>query len=217
MTVKILKFNNIIVNKKTFHKLKEPIDLLSVDVDRVVVSDKSKHNNEGFKYFIGPLEDELVKPLCIILPQMSGYIKCFENGGKSMSFLIKDNEVWEEDQHIWDVIKDKLVIEFHSEPVFEYKYLKAKVREFDDVIKTNFLGHDVPKENMHYTCITCITIDSVLTIDKKNHPQVYLEECKYRAKKTQMFRFMNTELKSDSESSDSDLDSGKIGARVDTN
>ena len=75
----------------------------------------------------------------------------------------------------------------------------------------------MPKENMHYTCITCITIDSVLTIDKKNHPQVYLEECKYRAKKTQMFRFMNTELKSDSESSDSDLDSGKIGARVDTN
>ena len=71
----------------------------------------------------------------------------------------------------------------------------------------------MPKENMHYTCIACITIDSVLTIDKKNHPQVYLEECKYRIKKTQMPKFINTELKSDSESSDSDLE--KIEAKVD--
>ena len=67
---------------------------------------------------------------------------------------------------------------------------------------------------MHYTCIACITIDSVLTIDKKNHPQVYLEECKYRIKKTQMSKFINTELKSDSES-DSDLYSEKIGTKVD--
>ena len=73
----------------------------------------------------------------------------------------------------------------------------------------------MPKENMHYTCIACITIDSVMRIDKKNHPQVYLEECKYRAKKTQMSRFINTELKSDSELSDSDLDPEKIGAKVD--
>ena len=68
---------------------------------------------------------------------------------------------------------------------------------------------------MHYTCIACITIDSILRIDKKNHPQVYLEECKYRVKKTQMSRQLNTELKSDSESSDSNLDSERIGARVD--
>ena len=66
MSVKILKFNNIILNKETFHKLKDPTDLLSVDVDRIVVSDKFKHNNEGFKYFIG-YENELVHPLCIIL------------------------------------------------------------------------------------------------------------------------------------------------------
>ena len=82
------------------------------------------------------------------------------------------------------------------------------------MIKTKFLGNDIPKENMHYTCIACITIDSALTIDKKNHPQVYLEECKYRIKKTQMPKFINTELKSDSES-DSDLDLEKIEAKVD--
>ena len=137
---------------------------------------------------------------------MSGYIKYFENGDKNMSFLIKDDEVWGKYENIWDLIKNKLGIKFHKEPIFEQKYLKAKVREFDDVIKTNFLGNDMPKENMHYTCIACITIDSVMRIDKKNHPQVYLEECKYRIKKIQMSRFINTELKSDSDS-DSELDS----------
>ena len=88
MNEKTLKFNDIILNKKEFHRSKEPIDLFSVNVDQIVVSDKFKHNNEGFKYFIGYLEGGIVKPLCIILPQMSGYIKYFENGGK-MSFLLK--------------------------------------------------------------------------------------------------------------------------------
>ena len=58
----------------------------------------------------------------------------------------------------------------------------------------------MPKENMHYACIACITIESVMRIDKKDHPQVYLEECKYRVKKRQMSRLINTELKSDSDS-----------------
>ena len=77
--------------QKEFHK--EPINLMSVIVDEIVVSDKLKHNNEGFKYFIGYQESVIVKPLCIILPQISGYIKYFENVGKNMSFLIKDDEV----------------------------------------------------------------------------------------------------------------------------
>ena len=198
MSEKTLKFNNIRLNKKEFHKSKEPIDLMSVNVDQIVVSDKFKHNNEGFKYFIGYQEGEIVKPLCIILPQMSGYIKYFENGSKNMSFLIKDDEVWDKYDKIWDVIKNKLNIKFHSEPVYEYKYLKAKVREFDGVIKTNFLGNDIPKENMHYTCIARITIDSVLRIIKKII-------CKFiqksvQDKETQMPKFINTESKSDSDS-----------------
>ena len=98
---------------------------------------------------------------------MSGYIKYFENGSKNMSLLIKDDEVQQRHEQNWDVIKDKLGIKFHSEPVYEYKYLKAKVREFDGVIKTNFLGNGMPKENMYYTCIACITIDSVMNLDKK--------------------------------------------------
>ena len=60
---------------------------------------------------------------------------------------------------------------------------KTKVREFDGSVKINLLGNNVPKENTYYTCIACITIDSVVKMNKKNYPQVYLEECKYKAKK----------------------------------
>ena len=100
--------------------------------------------------------------------------------------------------------------------IYDEKYLKTKVREYGGVIKTNFLGNGVPKENIHYTCIACITIDSVMKMEKENFPQVYLEGCKYKIKKIQMSRFINTELDSDTESdaelmaklkSDSDNDS----------
>ena len=132
MGEKTLKFDNIWVNKKEFHK---SIDLMSVNVDKIVISDKFQHSGEGFKYFIGYQEGEIIKPLCIILPQMSGYMKYFVNGGKNMSFFIKDNEVWEKHDKIWDVIKSKLSIKVHSKPIYDQKYLKAKVRECDGVIK----------------------------------------------------------------------------------
>ena len=139
---------------------------MSVKVDHIVVSDKFQHSDKGFEHFIGYQECKIVKSLCIILPQMSGYIKYFENGGKNMSFLIKDNTVREKYKQIWHAIKNILSIKFHSKPIYDQTYLKAKVREFDGVIKRNFLGN-MPKENMHYTCIAWITIDSLMKIDKK--------------------------------------------------
>ena len=148
------------------------------------MSDKFKHNDDGFKYFIGYKEGEIAKRLCIILPQMTEYMKYFENGRKNMSFVIKDDDVLDKYNEIWDKIKETLSIKFHSMPVYDEKYIKAKVREFNGVIKTNFLGDKIPRESMHYTCIVCITIDSVLTMEKKNYRQVYLEQCKYRMKNT---------------------------------
>ena len=93
MGKKTLKFNNIKVNKKEFRKSKQAIDLDLVDTGKIVASDRFKHSEEGFKYIIGYQEDEIVKPLCIILLQMNGYTKYFDNGGKNMSFLIKNDEV----------------------------------------------------------------------------------------------------------------------------
>ena len=103
MSEKTLKFDNIVVNKKEFHKSKQPINLGLVNVDQIVISDKFKQSDDGFKHFIG-YNDEIVRPLCIILPQMSGYVKYFENGGKNMFFLIKHDMDLEKYNEIWDKI-----------------------------------------------------------------------------------------------------------------
>ena len=146
MSEKTLKFDNIRVNKKEFHKSKQPIDLDLINVDQIVVSDKFKHSDGGFKYFIGYKEGEIIKPLCMILPQMTGYIKYFENGEKSMPFVIKDDDVLDKYKEIWDRIKETLSIKFHSMPVSDEKYIKAKIREFNGVIKTNLLSRECQKK-----------------------------------------------------------------------
>ena len=94
MSEQTLKFGKDVVNKKDFHASKQTIALDLVENSRILVSDKFNFSDEGCKYFIGYLhDDDVIKPLCIILPQMSGYIKYFDNGGKNMSFKIEDESV----------------------------------------------------------------------------------------------------------------------------
>ena len=81
--------------------------------------------------------------------------------------MVKEDDVLNKYYKRWDKIKKKLNIKYHSMPVYDETYIKAKVREFDGKIKANFLGDEVPKENMYYTCIACMTIDSVMRMDKK--------------------------------------------------
>ena len=124
MNEKTLKFDNVRANKKEFHKSKQPIDLNLINIDQIVVFDKFKHSDDGFKYFIGYKEGEIVKPLCIILPHITVYIKYFKNGGKNMSFVIEDDDVLDEYNEIWDLIKEKLNIKFHSMPVYDEKTIR---------------------------------------------------------------------------------------------
>ena len=113
--------------------------------------------------------------------------------------VTKDDDVLDKYNEIWNKIKKALNIKFHSIPVYDEKYIKPKVGEFNGVIKTNLLGDEIPKENVHYTCIACITINSVMRMKKMNYPQLYLEECKYKIKKIRMSEFINTEIQSESE------------------
>ena len=93
-----------------------------------------KSNNEASKYFIGYLNDiNEISPLCIILPQMSGYIKYFENGGKNMPFKIEDDNVYVKYNETWNKIKKLLGVKFYSEPIYDDKYIKTKVKAFSSV------------------------------------------------------------------------------------
>ena len=128
MSEKTLKFDSIKIGKKEYYKSKQPINSDLVNVDQIVISDKFRHNDDGFEYFISYKEDDIVKPLYIISPQMSGYMKYFENGGKNMSLLIKDDNLLDKYNEIWNKVKKTLNIKFHSMPVYDEKYIKAKVR-----------------------------------------------------------------------------------------
>ena len=145
------------------------------DVHKIVVSNKTKGNDETSKVFIGYMDDiSGVIPLCIILPQMSGWIKYFENGGKNISFKTEDDGVYVKYDSIWNKIKELLgSVKFHSNPNYDDSYIKTKVKTFSSMIKTLFDGNEIPKERIEYVCIACIIVDSVLKVDKKRYPQVY--------------------------------------------
>ena len=90
-----------------------------------------------------------------------------------MSFMTEDHKVLVKYNEIWKNIKKTLNIKFHCTPLYDGKYIRAKVKEFNDAVNINFWGDKVPKEGVHHTCISCISIDSVMKMEKKNYPQVY--------------------------------------------
>ena len=71
MSEKTSKFDDVKINKKEFHASKKPTGMHPVDINRLVISDKFKHSDKGVKYFTGYAEDDVIRPLCIVLPQMS--------------------------------------------------------------------------------------------------------------------------------------------------
>ena len=195
-----LVFDDDEVSKKQFYESKKGIKLSSVDVSKIVVSNQVKGNNETSKVFIGYLDDTDVIALCLLLPQMSGWIKYFEHGGKKISFKIEDDKVYLKYNESWGKIKESLNgVKLSSDLIYDGSYIKAKVKTFNEVIKTLFDRCEIPKERVEYNCLACISIGSVLRVDKKNYPQVYLEQCKYNVKKREMKSFIDYEIDLDSD------------------
>ena len=188
----------------------------SVDLSKIVVSSRWKLNDTTYKYFCGYLNNDVIKPLCVILPQMSGYIKYFDNNGKNISFVTDDKEVYEKYNEMWNVVKRLLKLEFTASPIRDDKYILVKLKIFEKKNLATFNNNNnnnnnntnnnniIPIEKNHYICIPAIDIDSALKIDKKAYPQAYLEECKYKLKKRQLVSFIDSEIIDD----DSDEDNG---------
>ena len=199
MSSRKIKFGDEEVNKKEFYSSEQAIPLDSVDLDKIVVSSKWKINDTTYKYLCGYLNNDVIQPLCVILPQMNGYIKYFDDGGKNMSF-VTDDEVYEMYNEIWEVVRKLLKLKFTAGPVRDDKYLIAKLKIFNRTNRTTFTNNVIPKERSSYNCIPAIDIDSVLRIDnKRSYPQAYLEQCKYKLRKRKIVNFID-------EDSDSDID-----------
>ena len=121
---------------------------------------------------------------------MDEYIKYFEDGGKNMSFVMGDEKIYDKYNKIWEVIRKLLKVIFTVGPVRDDKYLTAKLKIFNKVNKTKFTGNFIRLKRQRYNCIPAINIDSVLKIDNKGaYPQAYLEQCKYKTKKSKSCKF----------------------------
>ena len=181
-----IKFGDKEVNKKELYSSKQAISLDSVDLNKIVVSKKWKINDTTYKHICGYLNNDTIQPLCVILPQMDGYIKYFDDGGKNMSFVTNDEKIYEKYNEIWEVIRNLLKIDFTVNPVRDDIYLVAKLKIFNKINRTTFNNNHIPMERNHYICIPVTDIDSVLKINKRAYPQAYLEQCKYNLKKKRL-------------------------------
>ena len=146
MSSQKIKFGDKEIDKKEFYSSKEAILLDSGDLSKIVVSSKWKINDTAYKYFCGYLNNDVIQPLCVILPQMSGYIKYFDDGGKNMSFVTDDKEVYEKYNEIWNVVKKLLKLKFTVNPVRDDKYILTKLKIFKKINVTTCTNNVVPEE-----------------------------------------------------------------------
>ena len=205
MSLKKIKFGDKEVDKKEFYSSKQAISLDSIDLYKIVVSNKWKINETTYKYLCGYLNNDVIQPLCVILPQMNRYIKYFDNGGKNMTFVTDNKKVHDKYNEIWEVIRKLLKVKFTVNPVRDDKYLVAKLKIFNRINRATFNNNNIPIERNHYICIPAIDIDSVLKIDNKiAYPHAYLEQCKYKLKKRKTVNYIDDEIID--EDSDSDID-----------
>ena len=160
------------------------------------------------KYFIGYNNDDVIRQLCIKLPQKIGFVKNFD-GNKTMSFKVNYNKLLKKYNKVWERVSNSLNIEFDSEPVYgdNDKYIKTKIKMYEDRVNINFDGKKVPKENVSYKCLSLIMLDSVVRVNKKYYPQMLLNKCKYVLRKNKMENLINDDLDlSSSDESDHESD-----------
>ena len=194
MAAQEIKFGDTELNKKEFYSSKHTL----------VASNKWKINETTCKYYVGYSKDGLIRPLCVIMPQMNGYIKYFSDGGKNMSFISDDRDVYGKYGAIWNKIGKLLKLKFSVIAIRDDKYVCCKLKTFGGVVWSTFSDDVVPVEKQCYLCIAAIEIDSVLKVDKKVYPQAYLEQCKYKLKKRKPVDFIDIDIIDDSASESDD-------------
>ena len=120
-------------------------------MSKIVASSRCKINDTTYNFFWGYLNNNSIKPLCVVLPQVDGYIKYFDDGGKNMSFITDDEKIYEKYNKISEVIKELLKVNFAVGPVRDDKYLVAKLKIFAGINRTTFINNLIPieKKSLH--------------------------------------------------------------------
>ena len=126
-----------------------------------------------------------------MLPKTSTYVKSYDWQSKWMYFLIEDDDLLEKYNIIWDEVSADIKKKIVREPVYDYKFLKTKIRSHGDQV-TNFYDKEIPKVDSSHTCLAVISLDSALKKHENYYLQVFLKERKYIEKK--VIRYINDNL-----------------------
>ena len=175
-----------------------------IDVNNILVSKKESYGTKkSFKYLIRYNDNDIIRPLCVKLPQMTGYARKFDENA-TMSFIVKNKQLLKKYTKIWETIEKLMKINFESKPVYgdDDKCIKTKIKIYADNIITNFHNKKMPKEKAPCKCLSIIMIDSVIKANKKYYPQTLLEECKYIQEKIKIENYIDKDI----ENSESDSD-----------
>ena len=147
-------FHDEKIKKSNFYKNKKLSKTDDLDVNKMLISKKETQGKKGpFKYYIGYNDDDIIRPLCIKLPQMIGYVKSYGNN-KTMSFKVTHEKLLNQYNEIWEKVSSLMKIKFDSETVYgdNDKYIKTKIKSHGDMVNTNFQGKNVSKENAPCKC-----------------------------------------------------------------
>ena len=204
MSGKNINFDDKKIRKSNFYKNKKLNRIDDIDVNKILVSKKESYGTKNsFKYFIGYNDNDVIRPLCIRLLQMTGYARKF-NENAAMSFKVNNKQLLKSYIKIWEKVESLFNIDFESKSIYgdDDKYIKTKIKIYADSIITNFHNKKMPKEKAPCKCLSIIMIDSVIKANKKYYPQTLLEECKYIQEKIKTENYIDEDL----EKSESDSD-----------
>ena len=173
MSGKNINFDDEKILKSYFYKNEKQFQIDDVNVNKILVSKKEPYGTKNaLKYFIGYNDNDVIRPLCLRLPQMTGYARKFD-GNITMSFRVNNNnnnnnkQILKNYDKIWDKIEKLMSIDFKSESVYgndDEKYIKTKMKIYAGSVITNFHNKKVPKEKTPCKCLSIIILDSVFSI-----------------------------------------------------
>ena len=177
MNGKNINFDNKKIKNVIFYKTKKVFQIDDIDVNKILVSKKEPYDTKNaLKYFIGYNDNDVIRPLCLRLPQMTGYAKKF-NENATMSFRANNKQLLKNYNKIWEKVEKLMRIDFESKPVCgdDNKYIKTKIKIYADNMITNFHNKKMPKENAPCECLSIIMLDSVIKANEKYYLQTFLE------------------------------------------
>ena len=164
MSGKSINFDNKNIKKRDFYKNKKLLKIEGIDINEIFVSKKESYGTKkAIKYFIGYIDNNEIKPICIRLPQIIGYVKYFGvNKVTDKKLLNKYNKICEK-------VEELLNVKFERKPIYgeNDKYIKAKIKSYEDKVNTNFQGKKTPEENSSYKCLSIMTLESIIKVNKK--------------------------------------------------